>query len=77
MGAPAHVENRLTAPLFCYGSAGDCKLQAPWEWHDGCAVAERRETVALRPTDAMDFLSELWLYMRVRKKYWLGSGLIT
>jgi len=46
-------------------------LQAPWEWHDGCAVAERRETVALRPTDAMDFLSELWLYMRVRKKYWL------
>jgi Family of unknown function (DUF5989) len=32
---------------------------------------QRRETVALRPTDAMDFLSELWLFMRVRKKYWL------
>ena len=27
--------------------------------------------MALRPTEAMDFLSELWLFMRVRKKYWL------
>jgi hypothetical protein len=27
--------------------------------------------MALRLTEAMDFLSELWLFMRVRKKYWL------
>jgi hypothetical protein len=28
--------------------------------------------MTLRPTEAMDFLSELWLFMRVRKKYWLA-----